>query len=68
VVIVADPGSAAYRAQVYAALEGYRVEALHWDQARWRVHQSLLSMGFGPRPRVQPKAAPQMVQALLFED
>ena len=68
VVIVADPGHASYRAQVYAALEGYRVEALQWDQARWRVHQSLLNMGFGPRPRVQPRPTPHPVQALLFDE
>lgn len=67
VVIVADPGSSAYRAQVYAALEGYRVEALAWDQARWRVHQSLLNMGLGRRrPPPQRPAAP--VQAQLFDE
>lgn len=67
VVIIADPGSSAYRAQVYAALEGYRVEALAWDQARWRVHQSLLGMGFGRVPAPQRPAAPAPVQAALFD-
>jgi ATP-dependent DNA helicase DinG len=67
VVIVANPGSSAYRAQVYAALEGYRVEALEWEQARWRVHQSLLNMGLGRRRPTTPKPAPP-VQAGLFDE
>src|SRR5262249_11465833 len=33
VVVIADPGNAAYRAQLYEALDGYRVEALPWAQA-----------------------------------
>jgi ATP-dependent DNA helicase DinG len=44
VVIVADPGAAAYREQVRAALEGYRVEELPWAEARRRVRDTLVSM------------------------
>jgi len=45
VVIVADPGSPAYRDQVRAALDGYRVEELPWAVARRRVRDALLQMG-----------------------
>jgi ATP-dependent DNA helicase DinG len=45
VVIVADPGNAAYRDQVRAALEGYRVEELPWAVARRRVRDALVQMG-----------------------
>jgi len=44
VVIVADPGSPAYRDQVRAALEGYRVEELPWAVARRRVRDALVQM------------------------
>lgn len=45
VVIVADPGSPAYRDQVRAALDGYRVEELPWAVARRRVRDALVQMG-----------------------
>lgn len=45
VVVVADPGAMAYRAQLYAALDGYRVEAMPWSQARVRIAQVFRSFG-----------------------
>lgn len=45
VVIIADPGSPAYRAKVIAALSGYRVEVLPWSRARVRIFESFKEMG-----------------------
>ncbi|NTX33743.1 exonuclease [Myxococcus sp. CA051A] len=45
VVIVADPGHPSYRAHLMEALEGYRVEALPWAQARLRIHAVLKQTG-----------------------
>ena len=59
VVIVADPGSSAYRDQVLAALEGYRVEALPWTSARRRVRDALVQMGLQRAPgSARPEPAP----------
>ncbi len=44
VVIIADPGSATYRREVLAALQGYRVEILPWAQARKRLFHALRAM------------------------
>jgi ATP-dependent DNA helicase DinG len=49
VVVIADPGSPSYRAHLYAALEGYRVEALPWNQARIRIYHALKAMGYEAR-------------------
>jgi ATP-dependent DNA helicase DinG len=54
VVVIADPGAMAYRAQLYAALDGYRVESMAWGQARVRIAQVFRS--FGMSPRVTPSA------------
>jgi ATP-dependent DNA helicase DinG len=51
VVIVADPGSPRYRAQVVAALEGYRVEVLPWARARVRLFEALTAFGLDARKR-----------------
>lgn len=69
VVVLADPGSASYRAQLYAALEGYRVEALGWGQARVRVFQALRAMGLGAEQRdpAEPARPTPPVQGALFE-
>ncbi|WP_163865397.1 helicase C-terminal domain-containing protein [Myxococcus eversor] len=45
VVIVADPGHPSYRAHLMEALDGYRVEALPWAQARLRIHAVLKQTG-----------------------
>lgn len=45
IVIIADPGSAAYRAKVLAALSGYRVEMLPWARARVRIFEVFKEMG-----------------------
>ncbi|MBX5484780.1 MAG: exonuclease [Myxococcaceae bacterium] len=62
VVIIADPGSPTYRAQVFAALEGYRVEALPWARARVRLFEAIKAMGLhasAHRSRApSPAAAP----------
>lgn len=44
VVIIADPGSPAYRKHVLAALAGYRVEVLPWSRARVRIFEALNEM------------------------
>ncbi len=49
VVVIADPGAMAYRAQLYAALDGYRVESMAWGQARVRIAQVFRSFGMSPR-------------------
>nr|BDT36866.1 exonuclease domain-containing protein [Myxococcus sp. MH1] len=54
VVIIADPGHPSYRAYLMNALEGYRVEALPWAQARLRIHGVLKQTGLlvdSPAPR-----------------
>ncbi len=68
VVIIADPGSATYRREVYAALDGYRVEALPWALARRRLFHQLRAMalhagaarqplpGTPPARRLEPRA------------
>jgi ATP-dependent DNA helicase DinG len=45
VVILADPGHPSYRAHLMNALDGYRVEALPWAQARLRIHSVLRETG-----------------------
>ncbi|WP_164009943.1 helicase C-terminal domain-containing protein [Pyxidicoccus trucidator] len=45
VVILADPGHPSYRAHLMNALDGYRVEALPWAQARLRIHGVLKETG-----------------------
>ncbi|MCE9667353.1 exonuclease [Myxococcus stipitatus] len=45
VVIIADPGHPSYRAHLMEALDGYRVEALPWAQARLRIHAVLKQTG-----------------------
>lgn len=45
VVILADPGSPAYRAEVLAALDDYRVVELPWAQARRHIRDELTAMG-----------------------
>ncbi|MCP3101063.1 exonuclease [Myxococcus sp. K15C18031901] len=45
VVIIADPGHPSYRAHLLEALDGYRVEALPWAQARLRIHAVLKQTG-----------------------
>jgi len=45
VVILADPGHPSYRAHLLGALDGYRVEALPWAQARLRIHGVLKETG-----------------------
>ncbi len=58
VVVIADPGSPSYRAQLVAALDGYRVVELPWKEARLLVHQSLKAMGLeAARGRASPVAA-----------
>ncbi len=57
VVIVADPGSARYRGQVVAALEGYRVETLPWARARLRLAQTLREFGLDARAERAARAA-----------
>jgi ATP-dependent DNA helicase DinG len=57
VVIVADPGSPAYRGELLAALEGYRVEALPWAKARLRIRDALVEMGLERVERPSPAAA-----------
>lgn len=68
VVVIADPGNQSYRAHLYAALEGYRVEALPWSQARIRIFHALKAMGYDARPletrRTISKEIP--VQGTLF--
>ena len=68
VVVIADPGHQSYRAHLYAALEGYRVEALPWSQARIRIYHALKAMGYEARPvetrRTVSKEIP--VQGSLF--
>lgn len=64
VVVIADPGNAAYRAQLYEALEGYRVEALPWAQARVRIFHFLKRMGLGGAPPARRRDTPG--QGLLF--
>ncbi len=56
VVVIADPGSMAYRAQLYASLDGYRVESMPWSQARVRIAQVFRSFGFSNRA-ASPAAA-----------
>ncbi|MFL5318358.1 MAG: ATP-dependent DNA helicase, partial [Myxococcaceae bacterium] len=57
VVIIADPGSPAYRKQVLAALDGYRVEVLPWSRARVRIFEALNEMGLGAKPLTPRPAA-----------
>jgi ATP-dependent DNA helicase DinG len=64
VVVIADPGNAAYRAQLYEALEGYRVEALSWAQARLRIFHFLKRMGLGGAQPIRRRDTPG--QGLLF--
>jgi len=65
VVVIADPGSPAYRAQLYEALEGYRVEALTWAQARVRLFHFLKRVGLGEAKVARPRSeAP--AQGVLF--
>lgn len=64
VVVIADPGNAAYRAQLYEALEGYRVEALPWAQARVRIFHFLKRMGLGGAQPMRRRDTPG--QGLLF--
>ncbi|MBK7860416.1 MAG: exonuclease [Archangiaceae bacterium] len=64
VVVIADPGNAAYRAQLYEALEGYRVEALPWAQARVRISHFLKRMGLGGAQPIRRPDGPG--QGLLF--
>ncbi|MBZ4422734.1 helicase C-terminal domain-containing protein [Myxococcus sp. RHSTA-1-4] len=45
VVILADPGHPSYRGHLMNALDGYRVEALPWAQARLRIHGVLKETG-----------------------
>ncbi|MBI3182655.1 MAG: exonuclease [Myxococcales bacterium] len=45
VVLIAHPGSSAYRRELLAALSGYRVEQLKWSEARARIWQALGQMG-----------------------
>lgn len=45
VVIISDPGHPSYRGHLMNALEGYRVEALPWAQARLRIHAMLKETG-----------------------
>lgn len=67
VVVIADPGADTYRAQVYGALEGYRVEALPWSQARLRLHATLLAFGFQSLAAPRPTPTPSFTgQGLLF--
>ncbi|HLL52933.1 MAG TPA: helicase C-terminal domain-containing protein, partial [Myxococcaceae bacterium] len=54
IVVIADPGHPSYRGEVLAALEGYRVEALPWDQARVRIFHALKAMGLEAKSRVRP--------------
>lgn len=54
IVVVADPGHPSYRAEVMAALEGYRVEALPWELARVRIFHALKAMGLEAKTRVRP--------------
>jgi ATP-dependent DNA helicase DinG len=57
VVVIADPGSPAYRDELIAALEGYRVEALPWAEARLLIREQLDSMGLSaPRTSSTPAA------------
>ncbi len=58
VVVVADPGAPSYRAQLYQALHGYRVEVLPWAQARVRLHQALRELQVEPTPSA-PVEAPR---------
>jgi len=55
VVVIADPGAMAYRAQLYASLDGYRVESMPWSQARVRIAQVFRSFG------IENRAAPAVV-------
>jgi len=64
VVVIADPGNAAYRAQLYEALEGYRVEALPWAQARVRIFHFLKRMGLGGAQPIRRRDTPG--QGVLF--
>jgi ATP-dependent DNA helicase DinG len=45
VVIIADPGNPAYRGQLLAALEGYRVQTLPWAKARRLIREELEAFG-----------------------
>ncbi|MHB8874947.1 MAG: helicase C-terminal domain-containing protein [Myxococcaceae bacterium] len=58
VVVIADPGSLAYRDELLAALEGYRVETLPWSRARLRVREQLESMGLSAARPAPLSAAP----------
>lgn len=62
VVIIADPGSPRYRAQVIAALEGYRVEVLPWAKARVRLFETIKAMGLNARQLTRPPATPQSAE------
>ena len=68
IVNFADPGNPSYRAKLYEALEGYRVEALPWAQARVRLYQAMKRLGLGgatvARP-TPPLRKPE--QCTLFE-
>lgn len=64
VVVLASPGDPAWRAQVYEALEGYRVEALPWAQARVRLFHALKVLGVSAGPLGRRPAAP--LQGELF--
>jgi ATP-dependent DNA helicase DinG len=67
VVVIADPGSPAYRAQLYEALEGYRVEALSWAQARVRLFHFLKKAGLGEPQAARPRSETP-AQGVLFPD
>ena len=58
------PGNSTYRAQLYEALEGYRVEALPWAQARVRIFHFLKRMGLGGAQPIRRRDTPG--QGLLF--
>ncbi|MFZ5469791.1 MAG: helicase C-terminal domain-containing protein [Myxococcota bacterium] len=66
VVIIADPGSEAYRQKVFDALEGYRVEALAWAQARLRIREELQKMGAVKTPsRARAPAQAELFPGLV---
>jgi ATP-dependent DNA helicase DinG len=59
VVVIADPGSPRYRAQVRAALADYPVEVLPWAKARVRLFETIRAMGLERAGRTaREKAAP----------
>ena len=56
VIVLASPGSRAYRPELLSALDGQRVEVLPWSAARVRIYQELKSVRPDPDPVTSPAA------------